>query len=36
MLKKLEYTMKMANKRIEEMEDMDDHIQANLSDNNSG
>ena len=32
MLKKLEYTMKMANKRIEEMEDMDDNIQANLSD----
>ena len=32
MLKKLEYTMKMANKRIEEIEDMDDHIQANLLD----
>ena len=32
MLKKLEYTMNLANKRIEEMGDMDDHIQTNLLD----
>ena len=33
MLKKLEYTMKLANRRIEEMEDMnDDDIKAKLPD----
>ena len=32
MLKKLEYTMKLANRKIEELEDMDDKIQTNLSD----
>ena len=31
MLKKLEYTMKLADRNIEELEDMDDKIQANLS-----
>ena len=31
MLKKLEYTLKIANRKLEELEDMDDKIQSNLS-----
>ena len=31
MLKKLEYALKIANRKLEELEDMDDKIQSNLS-----